>query len=401
MQRLQEVFEAETRTETKTIDRDQAEAIRVTNAGFQWLTAEPDADASDKESKKKKHGHHHHSKIGKNTLSGSGAQTPMVREPFKVENLNMTIPRGSLVAIVGSVGSGKSSILAGLIGEMKKISGQVTFGGKIAYCSQTAFIQNATLRDNVLFGQPWDEKRYWECIEAACLIPDCLQLGDGDLTEIGERGINVSGGQKQRVNVARALYYDADIVLFDDPLSALDAHVGQSIFDNAMVRMLKEQGKTVVLVTHALHVLPRCDYVYTVDQGHIVEEGTYHDLVEAKGAFHQLMVEFGGAKEEQKEEEAGKEEAVIEEGSSGHTLITENQKTEAYDKSLAKSAAGTGRLEGRLMSQEKRVVGSIGWPVRANPYHDLAEWYRPQLTDINRRFIRNISMLGKLGSQCH
>ena len=165
----------------------------------------------------------------------------------------MQIKRGQLVAIVGAVGAGKSSILSGLIGEMLHLSGSVTFGGKIAYCSQSAFIQNATLRDNVLFGQPWDEARYWQVLKDASLIADCLQLPDGELTEIGERGINISGGQKQRVNVARALYYDAHVVLFDDPLSALDAHIGQALFDNAM-RSLIRDGKTVVLVTHALHI---------------------------------------------------------------------------------------------------------------------------------------------------
>jgi ABC-type multidrug transport system fused ATPase/permease subunit len=357
MQRLQEVFEAETMVERNKVDATQPEAIKVSGASFQWLTAEPEAGrAKDKKKAKTKNG------------EKSGSATPLTREPFKIANLDLSIQRGQLVAIVGAVGSGKSSILAGMVGEMKRLAGEVKFGGKIAYCSQTAFIQNATLRDNVLFGQAWDEARYWECIEAACLVPDCLQLGDGDLTEIGERGINISGGQKQRVNVARALYFDADIVLFDDPLSALDAHVGQSIFDNAMVKMLKAKGKTVLLITHALHVLPKCDYVYTIEDGKVVEEGTYGELLERKGPFSNLMLEYGGANESQREEQEGLEEAALE-GESSHQAEAKDLKIEAVDKSAAKMAAGTGRLEGRLIAQEKRVTGNISWAVRS--FRDL------------------------------
>lgn len=246
LERLEEVFEAETRGETKLIEPNLDVAIRAKNASFQWLTGEAE-EASSKDKKKKQK----HKNKGK---ARAGDETPATREPFKITDLNMEIGRGQLVAVVGAVGSGKSSILSGLIGEMRSLGGEIIFGGRVAYCSQSAFIQNATLRDNVLFGQPWDEERYWRVLEDACLIADCIQLPDGDLTEIGERGINISGGQKQRVNVARSLYYGADIVIFDDPLSALDAHIGQAIFDQAMVKSLKNQGKTVLLVTHALHI---------------------------------------------------------------------------------------------------------------------------------------------------
>lgn len=248
IKRLEVVFEAETRSEAKIVDTQSQYAIDVRDARFQWLSSDPESGQG-AESKHKKRIHK------SKTKEKAGADEDRVddRQPFEVNKLTMQIKRGQLVAIVGAVGAGKSSILSGLIGEMLHLSGSVTFGGKIAYCSQSAFIQNATLRDNVLFGQPWNETKYWQVLKDASLIADCLQLPDGELTEIGERGINISGGQKQRVNVARALYYDADVLLFDDPLSALDAHIGQALFDNAM-RSLIRDGKTVVLVTHALHI---------------------------------------------------------------------------------------------------------------------------------------------------
>lgn len=252
--RLEEVFEAELRQGGKIVDKGLEDALVVEDATFEWLSAEPD-EADVKSAKKGMFTKARTSKkVEMSEKQDFDSATPQAREPFRVVNLNMRVKRGDLVAIVGTVGCGKSSILSGIIGEMRTLKGSVRFGGKVAYCSQSAFIQNATLRDNVLFGQPWDEDRYWKVLEDACLIADCLQLPDGDLTEIGERGINISGGQKQRVNVARALYYDADIVIFDDPLSALDAHIGQAMFDRAMIKMLKGSGKTVILVTHALHI---------------------------------------------------------------------------------------------------------------------------------------------------
>ncbi|KAJ7891133.1 ABC protein [Mycena leptocephala] len=194
---------------------------------------------------------------------GAGWVWEAAQPPFALHDITLSIPRGTLAAIVGRVGSGKSSLLQGLIGEMRTTGGKWAFGGSVAYCPQSAWIQNATLRDNVLFGQPFEEERYWRVIEDSCLLPDLQLLADGDLTE---KGINLSGGQKQRVNIARALYYGTDVVIFDDPLSAVDANVGKALFRSA-IQGLVAQGKTVILVTHALHFLAQCDYIYTLDGG--------------------------------------------------------------------------------------------------------------------------------------
>ncbi|CAG8740969.1 9300_t:CDS:10, partial [Gigaspora margarita] len=178
---------------------------------------------------------------------------------FQLSNINISIPHGKFVAIIGSVNSGKSSLLTSLIGEMKRINGEVLFGGNVVYCPQTAWIQNATIKDNITFGLPYDEEKYLQVIKDCCLEPDLELLPAGDLTEIGEKGINLSGGQRQRINIARAVYYNADIVLLDDPLSAVDAHVGRYLFTHCIQGALAK--KTRLLVTHHLNYLPQVDYV--------------------------------------------------------------------------------------------------------------------------------------------
>ena len=135
------------------------------------------------------------------------------------------------MAVVGLVGAGKSSLLSALLGEMETLSGSVRLSGSRAYVAQQAWIQNLTLRDNILFGQPYDPKRFADAVAVCGLEPDLKLLVAGDQTEIGENGINLSGGQKQRVALARAVYRRAELYLLDDPLAALDAHVGREVFN--------------------------------------------------------------------------------------------------------------------------------------------------------------------------
>lgn len=160
------------------------------------------------------------------------------------------------------------------------------------------------------------------------------------------------------------MYFGADIILFDDPLSAVDAHVGRLLFSEAIMG-LRAAGKTVVLVTHALHFLPQVDYVYTVHSGHIVEEGTYEQLMGSGGAFKRLMNEFGGANKQ--EEEADEEEGAIEEGpvDTADAAVKAHEKIENIEKKGVGKAAGTGKLEGRLMTSEVRKTGSVGGKVYA------------------------------------
>ncbi|CAK9175317.1 unnamed protein product [Ilex paraguariensis] len=205
-----------------------------------------------------------------------------------VKNLNFEINKGELAAIVGTVGSGKSSLLASILGEMHKISGRVRVCGTTAYVAQTSWIQNETIQENILFGLPMNREKYMEVIRVCCLEKDLEMMEYGDQTEIGERGINLSGGQKQRIQLARAVYQDCDIYLLDDVFSAVDAHTGSEIFKECVRGVLKD--KTILLVTHQVDFLYNVDLILVMRDGMIVQSGKYNDLQES-GLDFQVLVE--------------------------------------------------------------------------------------------------------------
>lgn len=204
-----------------------------------------------------------------------------------LSNVNLVIKPGEKVAICGEVGAGKSTLLAAILGEVPNINGTVLVHGKTAYVSQTAWIQTGTIRDNILFGSPMDPQRYRETVERCSLVKDIEMLPFGDLTMIGERGVNLSGGQKQRVQLARALYQDADVYLLDDPFSAVDAHTASSLFKQFVMGALC--GKTVLLVTHQVDFLPAFDAVLLMAEGQIIKSGTYDQLMVSSSEFQGLV----------------------------------------------------------------------------------------------------------------
>ncbi|XP_055852918.1 multidrug resistance-associated protein 1 isoform X3 [Episyrphus balteatus] len=222
-----------------------------------------------------------------------------------LKNINMEVKKNTLVAIVGTVGSGKSSVISAFLGEMDKLNGRVNTVGSVAYVPQQAWIQNATLRDNILFGKEYDRKRYQKVIDACALRADIQMLAAGDKTEIGEKGINLSGGQKQRISLARAVYSDSDLYLLDDPLSAVDAHVGKHIFEEVIGPTGLLAKKTRVLVTHGITYLPKVDNIYVLKDGEVSEDGTYSELLNKKGAFSDFLIQHlteSNAEEEELEE---------------------------------------------------------------------------------------------------
>ncbi|KAM3913418.1 ATP-binding cassette sub-family C member 2-like [Leptodactylus fuscus] len=206
-----------------------------------------------------------------------------------VKNISLDIKEGHLVAVVGGVGCGKSSFVSAILGEMDHVNGNINIKGSVAYVPQQAWIQNATLKDNILFGAPLDEARYQQVLEACALLPDLQILPGGDLSEIGEKGINLSGGQKQRVSLARAVYQNTDIYILDDPLSAVDAHVGKHIFEKVVGPNGLLKNKTRVLVTHGVSFLKHTDEIVVLVNGSVTETGSYKTLLANNGAFAEFL----------------------------------------------------------------------------------------------------------------
>ncbi|XP_070580038.1 multidrug resistance-associated protein 1-like isoform X1 [Ptychodera flava] len=220
-----------------------------------------------------------------------------------LNEIDLDIDQGSLVAVVGQVGSGKSSMISAFLGDMEKQDGQVFVKGSIAYVPQQAWIQNATLQDNVLFGSEMNASKYNKVVDACALGPDIQALPGGNLTEIGEKGINLSGGQKQRVSLARAVYSNSDVYLLDDPLSAVDAHVGKHIFDNVIGPDGLLKNKTRVLVTHGITFLPQVDKIIVLVGGRITETGSFQELLDRDGAFAEFLRNYSADADSEEDQE--------------------------------------------------------------------------------------------------
>lgn len=300
----------------------------------------------------------------------STASSDTQRGPtITLQDISFTIEPGTLVAVVGSVGSGKSSLLSAMLGEMEPINDSTVqmpqsdasegTAGFVSYCAQTPWVVNDTLRGNILFGREYDEERYQKIIEVCALLDDFAILPAGDSTEIGERGINLSGGQKARVSLARAMYSKSTkILLLDDPLSAVDAHVGEHMFSKAIAGDITT-GTTRVLVTHHVHFLPRCDKVIMMNHGRIQHQGTYEELV-AQG------VDFTGAVDASKAEASNPEEPTKEETSDDTQVdkgdLIDEDKTpgdvKEVEVDLKKEASMRAKGE-KLVSTEEREEGSV------------------------------------------
>ncbi|XP_052795048.1 ATP-binding cassette sub-family C member 5-like [Mya arenaria] len=206
---------------------------------------------------------------------------------FQLNDVSLDVKKGQLLGICGTVGSGKSSLISALLGRMLQTKGHLAVDGNVAYVAQQAWIFNASLKENILFGREFDEQKYRKAIQCCGLEPDLELLKDGDETEIGERGANLSGGQKQRVNLARAVYSDSDIYFLDDPLSALDVRVGKLIFHECIKSQLAR--KTVILVTHQLQYLKDCDEVVVMEGGDIAEKGQHIELINNGGLYTDMF----------------------------------------------------------------------------------------------------------------
>uniref|UniRef100_A0A8C9D2F8 ATP binding cassette subfamily C member 3 n=1 Tax=Panthera leo TaxID=9689 RepID=A0A8C9D2F8_PANLE len=240
--------------------------------------------------------------------------------------LDIQVPKGALVAVVGPVGCGKSSLVSALLGEMEKLEGTVCVKGSVAYVPQQAWIQNCTLQEDILFGRALDPKRYQQALEACALLADLEMLPAGNQTEIGEKGINLSGGQRQQVSLGRAVYREADLFMLDDPLSAVDSHVAKHLFDQVIGPEGVLAGKTRVLVTHSINFLPQMDFIIVLADGQVSEAGPYPALLQHSGSFANFLCNYAPDKPEKNLKEGNEEEVLlIEDTLSNHTGLTDHE----------------------------------------------------------------------------
>ncbi|OWF39711.1 multidrug resistance-associated protein 5-like [Mizuhopecten yessoensis] len=338
MKRIKKFLLRDEYTAPSSLVRDESNAIEIRDGVFQWedLTDLPD----EKEKKKKKQ-----KKDEKNVVLNASRTESTAS--FNLDDIQLNVKKGHLVGICGSVGSGKSSLLYAVLGRMPKLTGDLAVDGSVAYAAQQAWIFNGTLRENVLFGKQYDNEWYDEVIYACGLEPDLDLLPNRDLTEIGERGINISGGQKQRLSLARAVYSKSAIYLLDDPLSAVDVHVGRHLFHKCITKTLA--GKTVILVTHQLQYLKHCDEILVIGEGKIAERGHHYDLIDRNGYYGSMMGQFHAT--------------TSHNAATGDNKYSSSQhgQIQSPNESKEKTSSNADEKKGNLTEKEEAHVGDVSW----------------------------------------
>ena len=285
-----------------------------------------------------------------------GSAAPVVP---RLTSIDLSLRAGELLMVLGAVGSGKSTLLYGMLNEVEKTAGTVALRGRVSYVPQSAFIVNASLRDNIVFSEQFDQSRYDAAVAAACLLPDIAVLPNGDLTEIGERGINLSGGQKQRVQLARAAYQQSDIVLLDDPLSAVDSHVARHIFTHCINGLMSDRAR--VLVTHSLAFVDQADNVALLRETDVKDcytlvQGTATQLRAMSTEFQALEAAYvHGA------DKMGGSEAA---GTNGPKPLQRAGSVKGVqESSVAATGSDTGGVQAAFMEEEEQETGVVDWAV--------------------------------------
>ncbi|XP_060190067.1 ABC transporter C family member 3-like [Lycium barbarum] len=296
------------------------------------------------------------SDIAVEIVDGNFAWDPSSSTPL-LKDVNLKVLNGMRVAVCGTVGSGKSSLLSSILGEMPKLSGNIKLGGTKAYVAQSPWIQSGKIEENILFGKEMQREKYDKVLEACSLKKDLEILSFGDQTVIGERGINLSGGQKQRIQIARALYQDADVYLFDDPFSAVDAHTGTHLFNECIMGLLN--SKTVLYVTHQVEFLPAADLILVMKDGKISQAGKYNDLLKLGSDFMELV---GAHQDALTAIDTVKGEALRKsEESSGmigdSTNVQDNKAASDGQNGKVDDIVGP---KGQIVQEEEREKGSVG-----------------------------------------
>ncbi|XP_064460620.1 ATP-binding cassette sub-family C member 5-like [Ornithodoros turicata] len=353
MQELLEINDAHMWSKKVIDDKDKRFAVTISDAAFTWQVVSRPVKSVDIVKKRFQGVPSEQKSKARATCNGENGERALIEDGYSgpeeaLRDITLHIKKGSLIGICGSVGSGKSSLLAALCGDMNLIRGEIDVNGSIAIVTQQAWIFNATIRDNILFGLPFLKSRYDMVIDACCLTPDLERLGSGDLTEIGERGVTLSGGQRQRINIARALYSDRDTYLLDDPLSAVDAKVANHLFEKCIQSAM--QGKTVFLVSHSMHVLERCQQILFMKGGRIIERGTHAALMSFSGEYRKMF----------QLDTAGRTKAKVESGGGGDAgedgVNSSPNHVHKYKSEEEDSVPGS-----KLVKEEERAEGSISW----------------------------------------
>ncbi|KAJ3148342.1 hypothetical protein HDU86_007451 [Geranomyces michiganensis] len=314
-------------------------------------------------------------KTKKSAGSTSAANTNPIPASFALSNLDIAFPQGKLSLICGVTGHGKSSIILALLGEMNRTKGESYLPGPapdgerptVAYAAQQPWLMNASIRDNITFGQPYSHRKYQAVVTACALLRDFATLEGGDMTEIGEKGVGLSGGQKARLSLARAAYSEAAYVLLDDPLSAVDPPTAAHLFNSAILGLMKD--KTIVLVTHAVHLcLPRADHVIVMKSGRVMSQGPPKDIIgKGPGKIDLETVQTEDDELETVDESAEDQDSVKGKGSAAASTENLEGAAEVDVVSTTDSMAFEGnddappedRLMVRLIQDESRARGSV------------------------------------------
>ncbi|ODO07994.1 hypothetical protein I350_03577 [Cryptococcus amylolentus CBS 6273] len=349
------------------IDPASPYGLVVEDAEFQCDSSAPQASPS----------HRRHGHVQEAVPSPTAASDVIARDKsFTLKDIDLRIPRGCLVCILGPIGAGKSALLKGLIKEMKMTKGDVVFGGTVSYVPQHDWVQSGTIRDIITFScspEDIDDKRLEEVIDACALRSDLAMMPQGVLTYIGERGVTLSGGQRQRLCIARATYAQTSVVLLDDPLSAVDAHVSEHLVQHCILGTLAD--RTRLLVTHSLEVLPYADMVLVMNQGEdgsgrIFQQGSYEELLNQPGAFQNLISRFGSAVNSRAQTPVDRKASMV---------PTPKQIEEALlkdDQGIEHQATPENP---KLVLEEEKAQGFIGWEVYRRYAQAIRPWPFPLL----------------------
>lgn len=331
IRRVSSVFDLEEhaskRSET-TGGGDDQPFIKFDNCDFSWgfRVAEEKATAGEKKDKEESEDKAEGKKeTGDKVKQPKEKAQATTQDKFKLKteqfdkhilsSINFQMSRGDFLAVIGQVGSGKSSLLHSIMDETILKSGNKEVCGSIAYVEQEPFIFSGSVKENILFGKPYDEQRFALAVQASQLTSDLEILGNGANTQIGERGINISGGQKARISLARAVYSNADIVLLDDPLSAVDPKVAKSIFSDCIRGAL--QDKIVILVTHQLQFLEDCPQIMLLKNGRVSCFGSHSELVATGYNIKDILDSYNKVLMQTDGEKAKFEDEVEKSGSEG------------------------------------------------------------------------------------